>query len=418
MDKNKAESTTRSRRSRCRLCRELCEPNKLLWDRDFREKLQDIICLWIKISPGAEKYHVCSSCQNQVEVFYSFKRRSRQILHGEKAGVLSSDDYEVPLPLETLLENCTNEVTLPPETLEELAQTSIDAKSLKNEYAKKDHPKPKPPKVKPVKKKCVTLPPETLSDLAPFLLDDHHQGQDDYDDNAQPGPLEEKPVKIERPFRRKYRRTEEEQTMTKDEYKKYYIRQYLDRCKKMCDICGKSIDPKRMDSHMNRHNGLQPYTCDECGLQFHCRMNLRKHINRSHAKGNEMTCDICGRVSSSKIAHTQHLRAVHEEKKFQCALCGVKTLTKALASHMDIHNQRRDFVCPQCGKAFYRKYVLSIHLRTHSGETPYKCHVCSEAFVHRRIYVMHMKKHHPDEPLMRIDGVKALKEALMKKNFV
>lgn len=87
----------------------------------------------------------------------------------------------------------------------------------------------------------------------------------------------------------------------------------------------------------------------------------------------------------------------------------------ALDSHMDIHNQRRDYVCPHCGKAFYRRYVLNIHLRTHSGETPYKCHVCAEAFVHRRIYVMHMKKLHPEEPMMRVDGLKALKEALKQK---
>lgn len=402
MDELKPKSMPKIRRSRCRICKELCEPNKLLWNRDFREKLQDVLCLWIKISPGTEKYHVCHSCQSEVEEYYAFKRRCRQILHGETKSVLPSNgNLEVKISLETLLENCKNEVTS--ETFQELVET-IEEQSPKSEYPEMDDPKEKSSERNSAQKQCV----EALSDSAPLLLGDH-----------QPNVKPEKPAKKARPYRLKYRKTAEEQAMTKAEYKKYYVRQYLDQCKKVCDICGKSINPERMESHMNRHNGLQPYTCGECGLQFHCPMNMRKHINRSHAKGEEVTCDLCGRVSTSRIAHKQHIRAVHTEKKFQCTLCEVKTLTKkALDSHMDIHNQRRDFVCPQCGKAFYRKYVLNIHLRTHSGETPYKCHVCSEAFVHRRVYVMHMKKHHPDEPLMRIDGLKALKEALMKKDFV
>ncbi|EAT34696.1 AAEL013099-PA [Aedes aegypti] len=381
MSENKRKKPRRRQRSgvaRCRLCRE------------------------IKINPGCRKYNVCRSCQTEVEEYYSFKKQCRHYL---REGVLSTpgDDDQPDLMLNSLLENCSEEVTLPPDTLESLAGTSFDLPLNDHNYSEgatestKDYIQEQP---KPNNQQKSTLNTKDVSNDVQAAEDPEHQES----------------TKKLRPYRRKFRQTEEEKSMTPEEYKRYYRKIQLEGYKRVCDICGKSIDPQRMESHMNRHKGVEPYSCEKCGLPFHCRANLRKHITRSHAKGQEIACELCDKVSVSEIAHKQHLRAVHTEKKFQCTLCHVKTVTQyALDSHMDIHNQRRDYVCPHCGKAFYRRYVLNIHLRTHSGETPYKCHVCAEAFVHRRIYVMHMKKLHPEEPMMRVDGLKALKEALKQK---
>ncbi|XP_062711068.1 myoneurin [Aedes albopictus] len=442
MDKKKAKRRTKVHVPRCRLCREKCEQNKLLWNRDFREKLQDITCIWIKINPGSNKYNICQSCQNEVEVYYSFKKRCRQILHGPPVLSEIGNNEQSEFTLESLLENCSEEVTLPTDALETLDTISdvldaTDSLSRDHDYAehaietkevvsrRSEQPKnsntendtkskdvvkkrSKQPKNKPRK----TLNQEDPEDPAHDEVSSDVPAEDDIDHVDNPSSS-----KKLRPYRRKFRLTEQEKSMTPEEYKRYYRKMFYGDYKKICDVCGKSIHSQRMESHMNRHQGVEPYACEECGLRFHCRMNLRKHITRSHAKGQEITCELCQKVCVSKMAHRQHFRAVHLEKKFQCTLCDVKAATQhALDRHMDIHNQRRDYVCPHCGKAFYRRYVLNIHLRTHSGETPYKCHVCGEAFVHRRIYVMHMKKHHPDEPMMRVDGLRALKEALKQKD--
>ncbi|XP_062546950.1 zinc finger protein 19-like [Armigeres subalbatus] len=418
MDINKPKKRPRSRRIRCRICQVDCEPNKLLWNRDFREKLQDIACMWVKITPGKEKYHVCSSCQREVEVYHAFKKRTRQFLQGDVAStkIEIDDDYQSELLLNSLLQNCSEEVTLPLNTTE-------GTTSLVNDSSKKDNSR------QTASKNSESLPvqpppsdtedieflqePDAESTIVEILTTEEIQPEDNADECQM-----DKTAKKIRPYRRKFRQTDEEKAMSQEEYQRYYKKMLMSDMKKVCDICGKSINPQRMESHMNRHKGVEPYSCEECGLRFHCIANLRKHINRSHASGQNITCEICSRVSISRIAYKQHLRAAHSEKKFQCSLCHVKTITQhALDRHMDIHNQRRDFVCPQCGKSFYRKHVLNIHLRTHSGETPYKCHVCEEAFVHRRIYVMHMKKCHPDEPLMQVDRLRALKEVLMKKDI-
>ncbi|XP_058445884.1 zinc finger protein 268-like [Malaya genurostris] len=361
------------RTPRCRLCKNTCEPNKLLWDRDFREKVQDIICLWIKVVPS-DRYHICSSCQKTVEDFYTYKTQSRKILHGEikkisqntceensslEAVKIVVNNENKLATLETLLDDCEDEIELPVEAIEVIG-LQVESAGRKPHNRKPD-------------------------------------GE----------------VRTKRPAHRK---TEEEKAMTPAEYRRHWNQMYRDRYKVVCDICGKAIQKVLIESHLNRHRGIQPYACDQCGLQFHCKNNFRKHVLRSHAVNDEVQCEMCNKVIKSQIAYKQHLRSVHQERKFECVVCGLKILTKnALAQHMAIHNQKRDFVCPHCGKTFYRQYVLNIHLRTHSGETPYVCHVCKAAFVHRRIYVMHMQKLHPNEPMMRMDGVKTLKDSLMKR---
>ncbi|XP_058815025.1 zinc finger protein 614-like [Topomyia yanbarensis] len=378
--KKYVRKTIQIRPPRCRLCKNICEANKLLWDRDFREKLQDVICLWIKVVP-TEKFHICSACQTTVEDFYAFKSQSRKVLRGEivlepqKTRCVTSppktdndctnENHELPPTLETLLDDCEDEIVLPAQTVEDISlQVELTKKKPRRSYRRKDN----------------------------------------------------KEVRLKRP---PHRKTEEEKTMTPAEYRKHWNQMYRDRYKVMCDICGKTIQKVLIESHLNRHRGVQPYACEQCGLQFHCKNNFRKHVQRSHAINDEVACEICDKVLVSQIAYKQHLRSVHRERKFQCVICGLKIHSKrALEQHMDIHNQKRDFVCPHCGKTFYRQYVLNIHLRTHSGETPYVCHICKAAFVHRRIYVMHMQKLHPNEPMMRMDGVKTLKDALMKReNF-
>lgn len=91
------------------------------------------------------------------------------------------------------------------------------------------------------------------------------------------------------------------------------------------------------------------------------------------------------------------------------------SLRSVLNYHLKIHNQTRDFKCPQCGKGFYCKSVWNIHMRTHSGEAPYRCSVCSAAYVHRNMYVAHMNRNHPGEPLMYLSGKKSFKESLLNK---
>nr|XP_019550413.2 zinc finger protein 709-like [Aedes albopictus] len=380
----------------CRVCLKPCAANSLYKNRFFREKFQDILCMWLDPRRESSLVDVCKECETDVVEFYSFKHQCRDIIRGVEHPTPLIDDHEkISLPedehssnaLQSLLDNCAETVELSIETLESLNTDGKEGTGTAPKPKKAPKPRPKQSLGPSIKKRRFRFrTPEEI--------------------------LKEK-MRPKRPIQRK---TEAEKAMDPAEYKRYYFQKTMEKYKKTCEICGKRFPPDRLEGHMNGHRGLTPYKCGHCELQFNCKLNLRGHIQRMHVTGREVNCTLCGKQLSNEITLKKHMFAVHDEKKFQCTLCGLKILSKhSLQRHMNIHTQTRDYVCPHCGKAFYCQSVLTIHLRTHSGETPYTCNICPKNFIHRRIYVMHMQKLHPGEPLMQLNGAKALKETLMKK---
>lgn len=386
----------------CRVCLKPCKANSLFKNRFFREKFQDILCMWVDPKQDSSLVDVCKECEADVVEFYSFKHQCRNIIRGITDPTPMIEDHEKFCPpenadkdnepnesntLQSLLDNCAETVELSIETLE----------NRNNDETEKPAPKSKK---------------MTQSRKLKRSLATSNARRRKYRYKTPEERLREK-MRPKRPIRRK---TAAEKAMDPEEYKKYYYHMTIEKYKKTCELCGKRIHSDRMDGHMNGHRGLTPYSCENCGLKFNCKINLRAHIQRMHITGHEVKCPQCDKEFTNEKKLKLHISSVHDEKKFQCSLCGLKILNKySLQRHMNIHTQTRDFVCPHCGKAFYCKSVLTIHLRTHSGETPYVCNTCSKGFIHRRIYVMHMQKFHPGEPLMQLNGIKAMKDTLMKK---
>ncbi|XP_029731535.2 zinc finger protein 62 homolog isoform X1 [Aedes albopictus] len=368
----------------CRLCSGESPNNKRLDDRPFREKILNIVCMWIDVNDRRLSKDVCDSCFDIVEKFYLFKQKFR-LSHIKSREPNVEPPEEKPSIPEAVLkgefEVVAENIKVPRED-DSSAEVEVNSE---DEYFKSLPPLKKKKKY-PYKKS--TKPP---------VLDENGER-----------------VIIARPWSRKFK---EAADMPPQEYREYVLNKTANKRQTIvCEQCGRSIDCRRMDGHRNRHLGLEPYECEICGDKFNCKYNLKSHHRRNHVEGQECPCSVCGKVFGSRPAMVAHTKSVHGERKHACTLCPLKFLNKTtLAYHLRIHNQTRDFKCPECGKGFYCKSVWNIHMRTHSGEAPYRCSVCEAAYVHRNMYVAHMKKNHPGVPLMVLSGKRAMKEALLKK---
>jgi Zinc-finger associated domain (zf-AD)/Zinc-finger of C2H2 type/Zinc finger, C2H2 type len=128
-----------------------------------------------------------------------------------------------------------------------------------------------------------------------------------------------------------------------------------------CEVCGQSITVKDMKSHLRRHTGERPYSCDTCGKTFRQCSTMRTH----------------------ELMHLKH-------RPFPCSMCE-KTFARAaiLKIHFRTHTGEKPFACASCPNKYARRHLLANHERTHSGSRPYECEVCNKRFKNLAI----MKEH-------------------------
>lgn len=87
------------------------------------------------------------------------------------------------------------------------------------------------------------------------------------------------------------------------------------RCR-LCDIVCKSIG--KLQDHLNKHLGLKPFNCDECGKPFLSKHHVKLH-KRSHTKEKNFKCTKCDKAFRNPGSLRSH-QIVHAEKnkEFQC----------------------------------------------------------------------------------------------------
>lgn len=114
---------------------------------------------------------------------------------------------------------------------------------------------------------------------------------------------------------------------------------HLKKFFKICYICGKSISSSTdYKIHLNKHEGLpQPIiSCDICGLRLTTERGLKRHKDTQHPIDGkkEHHCPKCPKISPTLKALRKHIIRMHEE--------------------------RFDYKCSVCGKAFKRAEVLRV----------------------------------------------------------
>nr|BCX71438.1 Kruppel homolog 1 protein isoform A [Pseudothemis zonata] len=155
-----------------------------------------------------------------------------------------------------------------------------------------------------------------------------------------------------------------------------------------------------------------PFRCTACGKVSASKSAHQNHM-RAHAKdqGEEKQsppptpqqdpypCTICGKTFAVPARLTRHFRTHTGEKPYQCEFCSKAFSVKEnLSVHRRIHTKERPYKCEVCARAFEHSGKLHRHARIHTGERPHRCAVCGKTFIQSGQLVIHMRTHTGEKP--------------------
>ena len=89
-----------------------------------------------------------------------------------------------------------------------------------------------------------------------------------------------------------------------------------------CERCGKTFnEPRKLNLHMKIHDGHPDLTCDICGKVSSSKFSARQHKDRVHFKIKNFQCSACPFASAAKDKLNLHMKKVHENEHETCFVC-------------------------------------------------------------------------------------------------
>lgn len=168
----------------------------------------------------------------------------------------------------------------------------------------------------------------------------------------------------------------------------------------ICDLCGVRAKSKDiLTGHMKfKHQNLT-YNCRYCPEIFKNKGTRRTHEIRFHTFNYRHQCNICEKKFMTNAQLKKH-RVIHTgEKPHSCEICGQRFSFRAgLKDHMATHLETRDFICEICTNAFKNMKALRKHKAVHE-ERNYECPVCGQKFLENKTLRAHCTHSHPEYEL-------------------
>ena len=134
-----------------------------------------------------------------------------------------------------------------------------------------------------------------------------------------------------------------------------------------------------------KDNNIQ---CDQCEHISSTKRGLIGHNTRFH-KGDVFKCHICKSIVVTEDGLQKHIQS-GRCKENCCDECGkVYNSKTSLAIHVNIHRSKSEkvynFNCEKCGKCLTSKHSLTEHYRSHDNK-PFPCKIFPEAGTTTRTY--------------------------------
>ncbi len=119
--------------------------------------------------------------------------------------------------------------------------------------------------------------------------------------------------------------------------------------------------------------------CPVCGNVIK-RISMTNHIRLMH-KDPPAQCDICKKMYKTSTHVAQHKRLVHSEKTFPCNQCEMvfKAMRNLKCHIKQFHQQKKDYLCPDCGKGFYNEFKLKLHMSSMHLKLTVVCDICGDS---------------------------------------
>ncbi|KAL4240170.1 hypothetical protein ACF0H5_000964 [Mactra antiquata] len=149
----------------------------------------------------------------------------------------------------------------------------------------------------------------------------------------------------------------------------------------ICDMCGNTYkNEKTLKKHKElMHIDIQPMlTCEECGKSLKGKKGLQHHIRLQHRKENLHNyhmCHICSQTYRTDNDLTFHLYKAHDQPLpegyivYRCDMCDyVHNNRRFYERHMFLHEDKREWLCVMCSKAFKTKNSLHTHMTVHTSQ--------------------------------------------------